>query len=326
MKTKPKARVKTKSKLNPRTARPAISDLMITAPPTSSLPRAELVVLVNRLKELSIERNHYVRTKTRLTNQMKSVARKILGKDNGEKVSDKEMGEFIDGCAESGTTGAGLVPINVARKVISDNIRMVEKDIASVVETLPIWTEWAQNISAVGKLTLGNIIGGSVCVTPPNGTGEAYTTIGDYANPAKLWKRWGVGVIEGERQRRVKASLEEKKNYCLTGEFTGDQAKAIRHGYSPERRSVLWFLGDGFVKQGRYYRRRYDQEKARQMEMHPEVMSDKFGNAKKKNYALLRAHNRAMRYATKLFLTDLWNKWRELHGEGAFHRASSERD
>lgn len=303
----------------------------ITAKPTSALPRKELLRQVDQLKNFANERAQYVRAKTRLTNQMKAIARKVLNKQFKDSVSDKELNELIAGAIAEESTLFGIVPISWGRNAIDMNLKSLEKTMRGIVKQLPIWTDWGEHISGVGEMSLANIIGGSVCSAEVDYvTGKKYkkkfVTIGDYSNPAKLWKRWGVGIVEGERQRRVKASIDEKKKFRTTGETSGDQLKAIVHGYNPTRRAILWNVGDCFVKAGNYYRKRYDQEKARQLELYPKVLTDKWGNSKKKNYSLARAHNRAMRYSTKLFLADLWNKWRELHGEGAFHKASRERD
>jgi hypothetical protein len=302
------------------------------AKPTSDIPRKQLVEHVKELKELSTERAHYVKARTKLTNQMKAIARSnFLKKEFRKPVSDKELYDLIKGFISDGASGMGIIPLEFARDQISQNIKLVEKRMKVVVNQLPIWTDWGVNIAGVGEITIANIIGNSVCNSEIDPiTRESYEkkfiTIGDYSNPAKLWKRWGVGIVEGERQKRIKAKIEEKLRFKDTKKASGDQLKAIIHGYNPTRRAILWNVGEGFVKQGKYYRRRYDQEKEKQLSLHPEVFLDKWGKKRPKNNALARAHNRAMRYSTKLFLTDLWNKWREFHGEGEFHKASSERD
>lgn len=292
--------------------------------------RNELEEIVKYLKSLSHERAQYIKAKTRLTNQMKAIARRLLNKPQGKPVSDKELSTLIEGAIAEETTLEGIVPLSWGRDSIDANLKSVELSMKKAVRELPIWTGWAENISGVGEITIANIIGGSVCEAETDLIGRKYekkfTTIGDYSNPAKLWKRWGVGVVDGARQRRIKAKIDEKKKYRETKEFSGEQLKAIQHGYSPARRAQLWNLGEVFVKRGKYYRRRYDQEKARQLQLHPEVFEDAWGNKKAKNYAQARAHNRAMRYVTKLFLVDFWNKWREMHGEGEFHELSSKRD
>ena len=53
---------------------------------------------------------------------------------------------------------------------------------------------------------------------------------GNYPNPAKLFKRFGVAVFLGERQRKHK-----------------DKEMAAINGYSPKRRSVLWNVQNSLV-------------------------------------------------------------------------------
>ena len=75
--------------------------------------------------------------------------------------------------------------------------------------------------------------------------------IGSYANPAKLWKRMGLAVINGKSQRKTK---------------NAEEAKLM--GYAPRRRSEMFVIGDSFVKTngpfGELYRKRKEYEIATQ--------------------------------------------------------------
>jgi hypothetical protein len=107
--------------------------------------------------------------------------------------------------------------------------------------------------------------------------------IGSYKSVSALWKRMGLAVIDGGRQRKMK-----------------DKAEAKKHGYSPKRRSVAFNLADCLIKgngDGEYrqlYLSRKEIEAAK-----PEVESD--GHA----------HARAARYMTKAVLRDLYLEWRK---------------
>jgi hypothetical protein len=110
-----------------------------------------------------------------------------------------------------------------------------------------------------------------------------------YANPAKVWKRLGLAVIGGERQRKH-----------------SDAELALIHGYNPARRSVSWVAFDSLLKaqgQGETagpYRQFYDHAKARYLE---------------REWTKLHAHRAAARYSEKKLLRDLWKSWRnELRG------------
>lgn len=107
-----------------------------------------------------------------------------------------------------------------------------------------------------------------------------------YANPAKLWKRLGLAVIGGERQRRY-----------------SDAEMAALHGYNPRRRSVSWVAFDSLLKgQGLEgpYRVLYDRAKAGYLE---------------RGWTKMHSHRAAARYAEKKLLLHLWRAWsQELRG------------
>ena len=99
-------------------------------------------------------------------------------------------------------------------------------------------------------------------------------------------KRAGLALVDGERQRK-----------------STNVEKALAMGYSPQRRSVFYNIGDSLLKsQGKEenagpYRKIYDLRKAYER---PNVESD--GHA----------HNRAMRYMTKRLVRDLHKHWLEV--------------
>ena len=125
--------------------------------------------------------------------------------------------------------------------------------------------------------------------------GEA-GNLSNYANPAKLWKRFGVAVINGIRQGG------------LSKNATAEQW--IEHGYNKKRRSVLWTIGDSLIKtNGKTgkYKRIYDERKKFEMKrLKKEWVAD--GN-KAKNFKPLHAHRCAQRFMGKRLLKDLWNEW-----------------
>lgn len=172
----------------------------------------------------------------------------------------------------------------------------VEKEMAAVAKALPIWTEWGKGVRGFGELSCAKIVAG---------TGEMTA----YSNPAKVWKRLGLAVIGGERQRKV----------------AGDAA--LEHGYVPLRRSDVWnVVATGMVKQivrsvkdeegntvvdifgdsvavpispyGEYFL----QERQRQR--------DKL-RAEKQHYRT-HALNRAMRHLSKRLVRDMWVAWQDL--------------
>lgn len=92
----------------------------------------------------------------------------------------------------------------------------LERRLKKLARRLPVFP-WAKGVYGFGELSLAAIVG------------EA-GDLGGYSNPAKLWKRMGLAVINGERQRK-KSDIEE----------------AAAHGYRPARRSVMWNIGGGLI-------------------------------------------------------------------------------
>lgn len=103
----------------------------------------------------------------------------------------------------------------------------------------------------------------------------------NYDNPAKLWKRMGVAVINGERQRKVSG------------------AEALDHGYSPQRRSIVYVIGDAIIKAGFVYADLYRERKAAEEQKLPDSSKGHW-------------HNRAKRCMEKRLLRDMWRAWRQL--------------
>lgn len=148
-----------------------------------------------------------------------------------------------------------------------------EKELEDLAQQLPVW-DWVADVRGVGPLALAQIVG------------EA-GNLSAYPNPAKLWKRMGLAVMaDGERQRKV-----------------ADKELAPIYGYSPKRRSVMFVIGDGLVKQNQDgpYRTYYLAEKQRQAELHPDARP-------------IVIDRKAHRHMEKRFLKHLWQAWRRADG------------
>ena len=124
--------------------------------------------------------------------------------------------------------------------------------------------------------------------------------IGSYANPAKLWKRMGLAVINGKSQRKTK---------------NAEEAKLM--GYAPRRRSEMFVIGDSLVKTGgplgELYRKRKEYEIATQTAKGIQIIPGaKYARLKDKTgfMSAMHIHRRAQRYAEKRLLRELWKAWR----------------
>jgi hypothetical protein len=240
-------------------------------PPVRSAPLDEIVgdlILQCRI------RKQVLRARTRLSNQLDAQERLITGVAKGGKAAKNTyvVSPHARAAAEhvSPVLAEHMASLRNAQKPY-------DKTIENLAKQLPVHA-WSKDVRGCGPLLLGLIIGE---------TGD----LSNYANPAKVWKRMGLAVMpDGKRQRRV----------------TGDEA--IEHGYNADRRSLMFNLGECFIKVGGEtspYRQLYDDRKAFELTRLPEDAKGRQGWA----------HNRASRYAQKRFLVDLWKAWRHQNFE-----------
>lgn len=214
-------------------------------------------------------RRQVLRARTRLSNQLDAQERLITGTVKGGKAAKNK---FVISPA-SRTAAEHVRPVlAVHLHSLADAQKPYDKAIARLAKQLPVWA-WAEQVRGCGPLVLGLIVGE---------TGD----LAQYDGPAKVWKRMGLAVMpDGTRQRRV----------------AGDEA--IAHGYNPQRRSLMFNLGECLIKlnQAGPYRRFYDERKAFELARLPADAKGRQGWA----------HARASRYMQKRFLVDLWEAWRQ---------------
>jgi len=160
-----------------------------------------------------------------------------------------------------------------------------EKRLAKAVRTLPIYA-WAKAVSGLGDVSLSAIIG--ECAHP----------VGSYRSHSAVWKRMGLAVVDGGRQRRV----------------AGDAA--LLHGYSPARRSIMWNIGACLIKAQVRSAKDEDGNKAASTAIGPygQLYLDRKALEAARVDSAAHAHNRAQRYVEKRLLRDMWKAWRALDG------------
>ena len=223
--------------------------------------------LIAEIVETWRQRQDMVRAQSKLTLQIKAICRRFT---EGDKKAADKLYAAIEG-GEAHPAAVACTALFMARLPLEEARKGYEKHLAKLGKRLPI-AHMADSIRGIGHLALAKIVG--EC-----GDLSAYKSV------SAVWKRAGLAVIDGERQRKV----------------SGDAA--LLHGYSPQRRSTLWNIADPMLKaQGKDdaagpYRRLYDAHKAAQVE---------------KGLPLIHAHNRAMRYMTKALLKDLTLEWRRV--------------
>lgn len=270
-------------------------------PGKTVIPHEEMDIsaTIDRICELQVRRVFYIKRINMLDNAVRALARRALGwrwdapeaarsrinrraakivsaiqNDKPLDPSDTEVGNSV--MSDVLVCDAARGPLIAARDE-------VEADMRRAVRTLPVWRDWAKDVAGVGEIGLAVIVGE---------TGD----LNNYATPSRVWKRLGLAVIDGERQRK---------------KTDADQAAA--HGYNPRRRAEIWScVGDplfraqsawidkktGEIKKpAGPYRLIYDHAKER-------LVSE--GKATRPAHA----HAHGTRLMTKRFLLDLWNAWR----------------
>lgn len=241
---------------------------------------AQLPHVIAEIREQHRQRVDLHRAEKSLTLQIKAICRRLC---DGDKKEADVLYKAMLGKGEHSLATTALeinVPFIEARSVIEGSRKLKEKRLDTLAKQLPI-ADWVAEIRGIAMGSLAAVIG------------EA-GNLSDYATVSRLWKRMGLAVIDGKRQRKV----------------SGDAA--IEQGYAPQRRAVVWNIGDCIIKaqservdkdtgevlrEAGQYRLIYDARKSYEHERDPEMSKG-------------HAHNRAKRFMEKRFLRDLWREWR----------------
>lgn len=171
---------------------------------------------------------------------------------------------------------AWLLPYHAAMDPLAEAIKEQERALAKLAKGLPVH-QWAQGVAGLSDRFLALLVG------------DAGRPISDYRNPSCLWKRMGMAVIQGERQRRI----------------TGDAA--LIHGYVPRRRALMWNIGESILKQ---QLRKTDDGERYAVGPYGQVYIDRRAYETEKNGEKY-SHARAKRYMEKRLLRELWKAWRD---------------
>ena len=155
-----------------------------------------------------------------------------------------------------------------------------------VLPSLPIWTTWLELVEGCGECLAFQLI---AHIQP----------IGDFPTASHLWAYAGYKV-DNKTGRAVVRKAGVQSNW-------NDELKVL--GYQ---------LVECFIKQRAPYRELYDSYKARKQAEHPEPVDSGRKNRKTgkpiMDYTKMHLHKMAIRYCFKIFLSHLWEVWRELEG------------
>lgn len=142
------------------------------------------------------------------------------------------------------------------------------------------WTKTVRGFGITSSLSFARIIGE---------TGD----LSNYATVSRVWKRMGLAVIEGERQR--------KKT---------DATLAALHGYVPSRRSLMYVIGESLVK-GQLRKAGEDDEGSTAIGPYGQAYLDARAKYREREgWTKAHAHNAAKRVMEKELLKHLWLAWR----------------
>lgn len=155
-------------------------------------------------------------------------------------------------------------------RLVDSRLRIIEKDIAHdlkiAIRRYDI-TGWALAVRGIGPILTAALI----------------ATIRDparFENPSKLWKYFGLDVVDGKARRRRRG---EKMTW------------------NPFAKVLAWKIGESFVKKPGFFRQMYLEEKEKAKEKHPDWTKG-------------HVHNHAKRVVAKRFLALFLIKWRRLKG------------
>lgn len=219
-------------------------------------------------------RQRWHRAEKALILQAKAICRAFCAGDKDK--ANAAYDDTLDGNPPGPEFVAALTPFLPAIKRFEQERKAIEKDLKKTAKNLPTY-DWAMSVRGFGELNFVALIG-ECCVMEEDGTMRG---IGDYRSVSALWKRMGVGLVNGERQRRI-----------------ADAELAILHGYNPSRRSVLFNVGECLIKAGGEYKELYNERKAYELARDPEIRP-------------IIAHRRASRYMTKRLLRKMFAQWRK---------------
>lgn len=205
------------------------------------------------------QRQDLGRAYQRLDLQCQAVVRRYS--DGDKAVAAKRWAAIQKG--EGDEVAPILTAYRLAMEPLQSAKHALELQLAKRARELPIWA-WAKDVRGLGAASLAGVYG------------EAGRELSDYRSVSALWKRMGLAVIHGERQRRV------------TGEA------ALEHGYAPQRRAFCYVVSTSLMRAQKAadpYRELYDRRKAYELE---------------REIPKAHAHNRALRVMVKELLKDAW--------------------
>lgn len=247
-------------------------------------------------------------TRVKMGNQLCAVFRTKLGLESSQKEEeDKEAHKILDTLrieytkitdgitkkiTKRGFKGTSLVSDFAEYEILKGYIDLESVEVAHfkaierALDEEPIYNEFLKGVKGCGAAMSG-------CIISEFDPHKA-------RHVSAFWKYCGYDVAEDGKGR------SRKKEHLVDIEYTDkDGKKKTKKGitFNPWLKSKLYVLGTCLIKSKGNYKEIYDGYKHR-LENHANWKETSKGHR----------HNAAIRYMMKIFLQDLWAKWRDLEG------------
>ncbi|MGH2341099.1 hypothetical protein ACRC7T_06395 [Segnochrobactraceae bacterium EtOH-i3] len=172
--------------------------------------------LVQEISSLHRQRRRWLKARNALILQGKAACRSFCHGD--KKAGNAAFARIVAGEARDDDFALTLVlaPFLPAIARFDEELKPIEKALEKRASKLPV-ASFINDVRGVAIGSLAAIVG------------EA-GDLSEYKSIMAVWKRFGMAVIDGERQRKC-----------------ADPEKALRHNYFPERRSIMWNIGNGLI-------------------------------------------------------------------------------
>ena len=190
-----------------------------------------------------------------------------------------------------GSISSGFDQFKIVEKVY-------EKEMVKIAKQMPLH-DWFTKTNGCGTISLGILLAE---------TGD----LSNYANPAKVWKRMGLSVRDGEAEK--------------------NKTKGENTGYSKRRRMISHRISSTVVMKKSHYQDIYKERKKYELERDEKGYNKLFVEANRasmlKHYTaksnqeriknnqmpLFVLDLRAHRYMVKRLISDLWGEWTKQRG------------
>ena len=247
-----------------------------------------LSATISAVLEIWRRRQGWHRAEKSLTLQCQAFCRRLCA---GDKAEGKALFKAIESKKEHPLAIPAMMsvaPLLTGREPIENERLEAEKQLRKMAVNLPGY-KFCMETVGLSEFTIYALTGSC--------PGVNLRGFLDFDTYSRVFKRLGLAVMDdGSRQRKV------------VGE------KGVRHGYSPERRSVVWTIGDSIIKGKGPYRKMYDDFKlveqqaaeAKGLTILPAArISDKMKESGK-YISEGHIHNRAKRKMEKAVVRDVW--------------------